>query len=74
MVEEVTDSDQDETVEEGLVKEHFVFGEVHQPYWQRFFLNKQCEPDRDQIDFAEPVHALRLVVHRNQPSQMRLEI
>ena len=36
MVEEVTDSDQDETVDDGLEEEHFVFGEVHQPYWQRF--------------------------------------
>ena len=69
MVKEVTNSDQDETGEEGLVEEHFVIGEVHEPYWQRFVLNKQCEPDRDQIDFDEPVHALGLVVHRNQPSQ-----
>ena len=71
MVEEVANSDQDETVEEGLGEEHFVIGEVHQPYWQRFVLNMQCEPDRDQIDFDEPVHALGLVVHRNQPSQKK---
>ena len=67
MVEEVTDSDQDETKEEGLVEEHFVFGEVHQPYWPRFVLNKQFELDRYRIDFEELVHAPELVVHRSQP-------
>ena len=36
---------------------------------QRFVLNKQFEPDHDQVDFNEPVHAHGLVVHRNQPSQ-----
>ena len=74
MVEEVIDLDQDENGEEGLVEEHFVIGEVHQPYWQRFVLNKQCELDHDQIDFDEPVHTLGLIVHRNQPSQKKLEI
>ena len=73
MVEEVPDSDQDETKEGGLVGEHFVFGEAHQPYWQRFVLNKQCEPDRYQIDFEEPGQALELVVHRSQPLQKKLE-
>ena len=67
MVEEVTDSDQDETVGEELEEEHFVFGEVHQPYWQHFVLNKQCELDHDQTDFDELVHAPELVVHRSQP-------
>ena len=67
MVEEVTDSDQDETVDDGLEEEHFVFGEVHQPYWPRFVLNKQFELDRYEIDFEELVHAPELVVHRSQP-------
>ena len=69
MVEVVLDSDWDENGEEGLVEEHFVIGEVRKPYWQRFVLNKQCEPDHDQIDFDEPLYALGLVVHRNQPLQ-----
>ena len=69
MVEVVIDLDWDENGEEGLVEEHFVIGEVRQPYWQRFVLNMQCELGHDQIEFDEPVHALGLNVHRNQPLQ-----
>ena len=71
MVVAVVDSDWDENGEEGLVEKYFVIGEVRQPYWQRFVLNKQYELGHDQIDFDEPVHALGLVVHRNQPLQKR---
>ena len=67
MVEEVTDSDKDETVDKGLEEEHFVFGEVHLPYWPRFALNKPCELDHYRIDFEELVDALELVAHRSQP-------
>ena len=63
------DSDWVENGEEGLVEEHFVIDEVRQPYWQRFVPNKQYELGHDQTDFDEPVHALGLVVHRNQPLQ-----
>ena len=73
MVEGVTGSDSDETVVEELVEEHFVFGEVQWPCWQRFVLNKQFEPEHDQLDSDEPVHAHGLVVHRNQPSQRKLK-
>ena len=69
MVEVVLDLDLDENGEEGLVEKHSVIGEVRQSYWQRFVLNMQYEPGHDQIDFDEPVHALGLVVHQNQPLQ-----
>ena len=71
MVGEVTDSNQGETVVEGLVEEYFAFGEVRVKCWQHFVLKNQYELDLDQIDFDRPVLALRLVVHRKPPSQKK---
>ena len=65
MVEEVTDSNEDEIVVEGLVEEYFAFIEVRWKCWQHFVLKKQYELDLDQIDSDGPVLALGLVVHRN---------
>ena len=67
MVVVVLDSDLNENEEEGLFEKHFVIGEVRKPYWQRFVLKKQCELGHDQTDFDEPMYALGLVVHQNQP-------
>ena len=51
------------------MEEYFAFGEVRVKCWQHFVLKKQYALDLDQIDYDEPVLALGLVVHRNQPSQ-----
>ena len=74
MVEEVTDSNQDETVVEGLVEGYFAFVEVRWKCWQHFVVKKQYELDLHQIDCDGPMLALETIVHRNQPSQRKLEI